>query len=414
MVVTLDAAVDEDKYKQEYAKKLYKLLEPSNDSTNTIKYFSKFAAGELPQAALKSFVRQAQLERKIKKDPSDGQKYWWRVDKEGRDQKNGASVEVVATSKEEAIDKAATEWGLFSQEYRNRMAAYPVRPYEETTAPPEPGSIDTGNWGVWVPSLDRYATIGNAGPRRFSNQAAAQAWITDYDASHPGSELELTAREIWPAAQAPQGVDTRVPYEIYNRQNGNIAVAFLARNDDEALARLDVYRNSHIDASYGVRRARAQTNTNTLRPTGPGPWEIYRISDGTSVAELGQTSRTDAEEEARGIISQRREAPELYGVRTRQTASSTDAAQGGLVDVPLDIELANPLPGSTTALQQQRSQGGFTGAWRVMVNGQEVHRFSGIGNSQADANRVAAQWLRNNGQGVSGEGFEVYPIMGDT
>jgi pyrimidine deaminase RibD-like protein len=46
-----------------------------------------------------------------------------------------------------------------------------------------------------------------------------------------------------------------------------------------------------------------------------------------------------------------------------------------------------------------------------MVNGEEVHRFSGVGNNQSDANRVAAQWLRNNGRGVSGEGFEVYPIM---
>jgi hypothetical protein len=34
-----------------------------------------------------------------------------------------------------------------------------------------------------------------------------------------------------------------------------------------------------------------------------------------------------------------------------------------------------------------------------------------VGNNQSDANRVAAQWLRNNGRGVSGEGFEVYPIM---
>jgi hypothetical protein len=47
----------------------------------------------------------------------------------------------------------------------------------------------------------------------------------------------------------------------------------------------------------------------------------------------------------------------------------------------------------------------------VLVNGEEVHRFSGVGNNQSDANRVAAQWLRNNGRGVSGEGFEVYPIM---
>jgi hypothetical protein len=50
----------------------------------------------------------------------------------------------------------------------------------------------------------------------------------------------------------------------------------------------------------------------------------------------------------------------------------------------------------------------------VLVGGQEVYRFGGVGNSQADANRIAAAWLRDNGQGVSGEGFEVYPVMNES
>ena len=398
MVVALDAAVDDDKYKQEYAKKLYKLLEPSNDSTDTVKYFSKFAAGELPQAALKSFVRQAQLERKIKKDPTDGQKYWWNVEWD-----NGRRVEVIADSKSRALYAAWDEWGRPKGVKPTDFTATPMYPYREPSAVPDQGNANTGNWGVWVPSLDRYATIANAGPRRFSNQADAQAWITDYNARHPGNDIELTVREIEPASSEPTGVDTRMPYEIYNRDTGGVAVAFLARNDDEAIARLDVYRNSHIDASYGVRRARAQTNTNTLRPTGPGPWEIYRLSDGSSVRELLNTSRPEAEEEARRALGLRAEAPELYGVRTRETASNADAAQGGLVDVA-------PRTPTTPGQNQQV----WTGEWKVLLpNGEEVYRFSGVGNNQADANRVAAQWLRDHGMGVSGEGFEVLPVMGD-
>ena len=62
-VVALDAAVKPDLYKQEYLKKLYKLLLPAG-SKDTMAYFAKFVAGEIPQSALKSFVRQAQLERK--------------------------------------------------------------------------------------------------------------------------------------------------------------------------------------------------------------------------------------------------------------------------------------------------------------------------------------------------------------
>jgi hypothetical protein len=58
--------------------------------------------------------------------------------------------------------------------------------------------------------------------------------------------------------------------------------------------------------------------------------------------------------------------------------------------------------------------GQWNGQWKVLVGGQEVYRFGGIGNSQADANRIAAAWLRQNGQGVSGEGFEVYPVMDES
>ena len=65
-VVALDAAMDPEKYRKEYLTKLYKLLAPKG-GTDTLAYFAKFAAGELPRSALKSFVKQAQLERSIKK-----------------------------------------------------------------------------------------------------------------------------------------------------------------------------------------------------------------------------------------------------------------------------------------------------------------------------------------------------------
>jgi len=61
-VVALDAAVKPELYKQEYLKKLYAMLQPKSKD-DTLAYFAKFAAGELPKSALKSFVRQAQLER---------------------------------------------------------------------------------------------------------------------------------------------------------------------------------------------------------------------------------------------------------------------------------------------------------------------------------------------------------------
>ena len=67
-VVALDAAMDPQKYRDEYLKKLYTVLKPK-DQNDTLSYFAKFAAGELPKTALKSFIRQAQLERSTKKTP---------------------------------------------------------------------------------------------------------------------------------------------------------------------------------------------------------------------------------------------------------------------------------------------------------------------------------------------------------
>ena len=101
-VVALDAAVHPEKDRQEYLKKLYKMLAPSGEKS-TIEYFSKYVAGELPKAALRSFVKQAQLERKIKRE---GTQYWWRVDFGGK------SAEVVAANEGDAIKLAAKEWGV--------------------------------------------------------------------------------------------------------------------------------------------------------------------------------------------------------------------------------------------------------------------------------------------------------------
>ena len=61
-VVAVDAAIDPQKYRKEYLTKLYKMLEVKGE-TDPMSYFAKYAAGELPKAALKSFIKQLQLTR---------------------------------------------------------------------------------------------------------------------------------------------------------------------------------------------------------------------------------------------------------------------------------------------------------------------------------------------------------------
>jgi pyrimidine deaminase RibD-like protein/peptidoglycan hydrolase-like protein with peptidoglycan-binding domain len=207
-----------------------------------------------------------------------------------------------------------------------------------------------GNWGVRVPSMNRWVTVGNAGTRRFRDRAGAEAWIQAYNSRHSGNEDDLVAQEIEPAA--------------------------------------------------------APVNRNTLMPTGPGPWEVFRRSDGRSVAELGTSNRMAAEVEARSVIDQRRESPELYGVRTQQA----DSAQGGIIDIEPDVA-QNFAPQTLTRPGQ--GQQTFTGNWLILdPDGQEIHRFSGVGNVQSDANRVAINWMRSN-PGRMQAGVTVVPEMGE-
>ena len=323
-VVALDAAVDPQKYRKEYLKKLYKLLEPSKDSTDTIQYFAKYAAGELPKAALRSFVQQAQLERKVKADREVGKKYWWRVTRPGF----GASAEVVATSKEEAIEKGKKEYPDWAK--ATDMNAKPVRKFDE-------------------PENDK--------PR----------------------------------------------YEIFNlNTNNSVEDADGITNDREALIRLDDYihhgphRLQPFQARdmFGIRRVGDSEPilAQPIRATGgeTQDYKLYRTADQSIVYTFQASSVEEAREKAQAWLLDQGIDRRGYGLsRMDQPASA---------------------PGSTTDIQQQRAAGGFTGAWKVMADGREVYRFSGVGNAQRDANRVAIQWLRDNGYD-QGTDVEVLPIM---
>ena len=241
--VALSAAVDPEAYRQEYLKKLYKLLDPAGGESkglsgkgtkDTIKYFADYVAGKTPKAALRSFVRQAQLERDVKR---------------GKEQ--------------------------------------------------------------------------------------------------------------------PQGVDTRVEYELYSRASGAVIDTFPARNDDEAITRLSDYIN------FGA----GQSN--------PDNFDVRRAG--------------------RAPI-----AGSTLDLQRQRAATSADAAQGGVIDVA---------PAQQPAPQPAVSE--FTGNWLIRAeDGTVLHRFGGIGNNQADANRTALAWAQRNSALIrmydNGGGFDVVPEMSES
>ena len=286
-VVALDAALDETKYKEEYAKKLYKLLSPSNDNTDTLQYFARFSAGELPQSALKSFIKQAQLERKVKKDPTSGQKYWWSV---GLRSNPNYRIEVVGTSKAEAISAAMdSNTDLMRYNADTDFTARPIRPYDDSSVK---------------------ATVGEPQPVGGLSQTAAERRMGLPDQTGDAN------------------------YEIVDRRTGRRVFVMIANTE------------------YDARR---------------------KYADWLSAAG--------------------------YPIETEDF---------GFREIPVR--------GSTQDIQQQRVQGEFTGQWKVVDNnGRELYRFGGVGNSQADANRVAQQWVntqRAQGHEIDARELDVLPIMG--
>ena len=125
--VALDVAMKPELHRQEYMKKLYKTLS-LGESNDTIKFFARYAAGELPQSALKSFVKQAQLQRKVKKllpDAIKGQQLiQWKATS------GSATATVVARTEEEARKKAAIYIGIpFTDRAVDTMDIQPVDLY---------------------------------------------------------------------------------------------------------------------------------------------------------------------------------------------------------------------------------------------------------------------------------------------
>lgn len=394
-VVALDAACDPQKYRKEYLTKLYKLLAPSKDGTDTIEYFTKYAAGELPKAALRSFVQQAQLERKVKAEKEGNKKYWWRVSRPGY----GASVEVVATSKEEAIAKGKKEYPDWAN--AQDMEAKPVRRFE--------GSKD--NWEVYNNRTGEViGTFTSVDP---------DGTMDNYDLTgddYRKWRLENGISNTDPRSMSRRPRFDKPRYELFNLDRNkrlDEPVPERVSNDEEALTFLDDYINHgpHGLQPYqaknliGIRRwgdsnsepilaqpIRATSNPDDI-PTGGGTqdYKVYRTADQQTMYTFQADSLEIARERARRWLEQQGLDRQGYGLARMNEPT--------------------PVVGSTSAIQQQRAiPGTFTGAWKVMADGREVHRFSGVGNAQSDANRVAIQWLRNNGYD-QGTDVEVLPIM---
>jgi hypothetical protein len=437
--VAMSAALNPEMYREEYLKKLYKILNPEGQKDeygDMIQEFSKYmaslqgggaeASGKLSketQQAIKDFrtaaskeLKQKNLANKLKKGDTSGQRYWWKVSNPGN---SNASIEVVASSKEEAIEKAIGADGYPSwTNTLSSLVAKPLSPYYEKSKP----SV----WKVYGSNSSPYQRLGVevvATDEFEAMQKARQKWNLNVGGR---TEEEFFSTNGWSAERVGDvPAEQTAKYEIYNKQTGNsVEPADGITNDADALVRLNDYiehgphalQRGQATAMFGIRTTSGVEIVDIDIPMAQGraatsPTGQWKVVDGLN-RELyrfrpAHNNRAKAEELA-AVWAQEYNWDGNYRVlpaeeETAQTGTQ-DQQQGGLIDVA----------GSTNDLARQRATpGAFTGAWKVLdADGNELYRFSGVGNAQSDANRVAVQWMRSNGYDQSTD-ISVVPIMSE-
>ena len=206
--VALTAAVDPEMYRKEYLKKLYKMLDVGGEK-DPLTHFARYAAGELPKAALKSFIRQAQLERGVNRGKETGP-MWWKVSNPTH---SYASIEVVASSREEAIQKAIGSDGYPAWANTiSSVVAEPVRPYKEepaaSTVTPAASTTTSHPEGRGRPHdpNGRYAIVSREDPAAYqTGRGTEPEYLFRFDMGNP--EGQSNGRYILAAWAARNSVD---------------------------------------------------------------------------------------------------------------------------------------------------------------------------------------------------------------
>ena len=267
-IVALDAASNPNKYREEYLKKLYKLLEKHTQKQGDItQLFAKYVAGEIPRSALVRFVRQAQTGRNVARGVASGQKYWWKVELPG----SSYGIEVVGKGAEEAKQRAldsTPEW-VRQGVTAGRLRATPVRPYDLDT---QRNELEPGN-----ETEPRYEIYNSDNPNQvigmfYSLPGSATAVFRQYLRNRGISPdrygfRQVTAGRLRATPVRPYDLDTQrnelepgnetePRYEIYNSDNPNQVIGMFYSLPGSATAVFRQYlRNRGISPDrYGFRQ----------------------------------------------------------------------------------------------------------------------------------------------------------------
>jgi len=330
-------AGDPNAERQEYAKKLYKLVTTDNEQyADQLRLFSEFSAGTINKEQLKKQWADSVLQKEL---PSTGKNEY---EVYSRDKENSPDA-IVGTLYAKDYDSA---YDQFLKQYGRDINNLDVRVKQPW--------FDVFDDSGRIVKTIRARDIDTATDR--AQYEFGERWTDAWRVyRRPDNTPEP---KVSPRAQVAKRIvtkpktTTQYNYEIVDRKTGNVVDKFYAERETTA------------DAVYNR-------------------WlEIKNLPNDTE--DYGYRKSAQSADDQRDSVDIQRRL--------------------GVQDVDTDVA-QNFDPNPTT-----QTGNTFTGEWSVRSaqTGEEVHRFGGIGNSQADANRVAQRWAT---QARLDDPIEVVPIM---
>jgi hypothetical protein len=356
-VVALDVATKPEEFKQEYYKKLYKTLQNpveftgdrgkrqqrvDKDTDDAISVFAKYAAGELPTSALKSFIRQIQTQREIGKEksgPAQGQTdvpFVWRVIGDPDSPYQSQGTEVVASTAAEAKAAAVRQWRLNTtprsvEEFTQQWTATPLRPAPAETSG---GDQEFAGWEVVSRASDEVVHTFDGrfmtDPRSVAEaESIAAEWRRRaffdgavyvrprMQAAQPVTGSPMIRMRQRLAAQMPALDTQNGNWEVYSIASNNSVYRFVATTEEQAVQAFNIWqdaiRNPVIPrATFNLRTAEpgqpTQTSYNPQQPPARGTeslppgnarWLVLDRDDREVYSFVNTTAQSDANQYAR-------------------------------------------------------------------------------------------------------------------
>jgi hypothetical protein len=431
-VVALDVATKPEEFKQEYYKKLYKTLTQGKED-DTIQYFAKYAAGELPQSALKAFVRQIQGKRKVDKLTHGAKDILlvWKVTGSQSSPYQSQGTEVLGKTELDAIVEAIKKWrlniGSSSMEEWAQEHGWKVQPLRAATTDDLNAMSDKfyrvyvegSSQGVWVKAMSGFQARTMATqrfPDMFAN-ATEYDIIAAHDPNYDGPETPYNLRARF---GEPQPIWREPPAQQTSSRDQEFTGHWevVSRNTDEVVSIISGIGNAVADAERHAARWQQQTGFDD--PVYVRPLMRARDNLSRNQGEVDQAQQTEYRVDYTATYRD-----EVRNSSMTVQAANADAAMAAVrnrlerarwtinrIEAELVTQLASP-PETVDIDMPGRARGteslppGNT-RWLVLdQNDREVYSFIARSN-QGEANQYAANWLRGNNMVGQGE-FTVVP-----